>query len=169
MQGDNCQSRCAVTKHRAMHLLAGYCWYGTASTLADPPYRLILLQPDSNNMVRGFARDYGVPVFVTFLVIGWIIVWAALVLNSLFKQLNDKNKLLATQSQNLEDARDKALNANRAKTVFLANMSHEIRTPLTAIIGFSESLLESGQSMLRTDKCNKYHKQQWQAFIAYHR
>jgi signal transduction histidine kinase/DNA-binding NarL/FixJ family response regulator len=37
--------------------------------------------------------------------------------------------------------------ANRAKSTFLANMSHEIRTPLTAIIGFSESLLESGQSM----------------------
>ncbi|WP_455233884.1 ATP-binding protein [Thiogranum longum] len=37
--------------------------------------------------------------------------------------------------------------ANQAKSAFLANMSHEIRTPLTAIIGFSESLLNSGQSM----------------------
>lgn len=37
--------------------------------------------------------------------------------------------------------------ANEAKSAFLANMSHEIRTPLTSIIGFSESLLESGQSM----------------------
>ena len=37
--------------------------------------------------------------------------------------------------------------ANRAKSVFLANMSHEIRTPLTAIIGFSESLLDHGQSL----------------------
>jgi signal transduction histidine kinase/FixJ family two-component response regulator len=128
-------------------LVGGVLLLWNSINVSDPPYRLVLLQPDSNNMVRGFARDYGVPVFVTFLVIGWIIVWAALVLNSLFKQLNDKNKLLATQSQNLEDARDKALNANRAKTVFLANMSHEIRTPLTAIIGFSESLLESGQSM----------------------
>ena len=32
--------------------------------------------------------------------------------------------------------------ANKAKSDFLANMSHEIRTPLTAIIGFSQSLLE---------------------------
>lgn len=37
--------------------------------------------------------------------------------------------------------------ANTAKSSFLANMSHEIRTPLTAIIGFSESLLDTSQSM----------------------
>jgi cell cycle sensor histidine kinase DivJ len=38
----------------------------------------------------------------------------------------------------LEDARDAALDASRAKSRFLANMSHELRTPLNAIIGFSE-------------------------------
>lgn len=45
--------------------------------------------------------------------------------------------------------------ANVAKSSFLANMSHEIRTPLTAIIGFSESLLDSSQSMgERVDSIN---------------
>ena len=42
--------------------------------------------------------------------------------------------------------------ANVAKSAFLANMSHEIRTPLTAIIGFSESLLDASQSM--TERVN---------------
>ena len=37
--------------------------------------------------------------------------------------------------------------ANQAKSLFLANMSHEIRTPLTAIIGYSEALLDVRQSM----------------------
>ena len=37
--------------------------------------------------------------------------------------------------------------ASQAKSLFLANMSHEIRTPLTAIIGYSEALLDVKQTM----------------------
>ncbi len=39
-------------------------------------------------------------------------------------------------------ARDRAIEANRAKSTFLANMSHELRTPLNAIIGYSELIEE---------------------------
>jgi signal transduction histidine kinase/CheY-like chemotaxis protein len=37
-----------------------------------------------------------------------------------------------------------ALAADRAKSEFLANMSHEIRTPLTAILGFTDELIDEG-------------------------
>jgi PAS domain S-box-containing protein len=39
-------------------------------------------------------------------------------------------------------AKDKAIEADRLKSLFLANMSHEIRTPMNAIIGFSNMLRE---------------------------
>ena len=42
----------------------------------------------------------------------------------------------------LENERDKANEANLAKSRFLANMSHEIRTPMNAVLGFTEALAQ---------------------------
>lgn len=47
--------------------------------------------------------------------------------------------------EELNVAKDEALQASRAKTEFLSSMSHEIRTPLNAILGFSNALLDDSK------------------------
>jgi signal transduction histidine kinase len=53
---------------------------------------------------------------------------------------------LEQELEGLRAARAAADAASQAKSEFLANMSHEIRTPLSAIIGFTEFLLDPRQT-----------------------
>lgn len=47
------------------------------------------------------------------------------------------------RERELQEARDAALAASRAKSAFLANMSHEIRTPMNGVVSMAELLGET--------------------------
>jgi signal transduction histidine kinase/ActR/RegA family two-component response regulator len=70
----------------------------------------------------------------------------------LTQKFQDMAAKISEQVQNLQEARQCAEQATRARDEFLATMSHEIRTPMNAVLGLAHLLEEEGGNPTQIDR-----------------
>ncbi len=70
------------------------------------------------------------------------------------QDITDRKEL----QQQFKEAKEKAEEANRAKSQFIANMSHEIRTPMNSILGFADMMKDLVDSDLEKEYVENIHK-----------
>jgi signal transduction histidine kinase len=80
---------------------------------------------------------------------------------TLEQKVEERTKELVHMTQEAQEARVAAEEANRIKSQFLSTMSHELRTPLNAIIGYSEMLEEECEEEGHADFVPDLQKIHW--------
>lgn len=126
---------------RAGLLLRAFLPMTVVSMFAMGVVLIYLLGPLNRDMLslqRAVLLATALPLLSAGLVGCMIVRIAGIIGDQIDQAESQRNRAL----EELVQARDAALAADRAKSQFLVTMNHELRTPLNAIIGYSELLQE---------------------------
>ena len=118
----------------------------------DVTQQLSLIEHAVQRVVLGLLISFGLLYGVLFM----IVKRADRILKQQYQAIKDSSDSIREKNKELEQLREMAQEASRAKSELMANMSHELRTPLNAIIGFSGAIKEETFGPVGNEKYKEY-------------
>lgn len=112
-------------------LLSGFMYSLSQFAVQVGPADTLALRPD----------EQIVSVLLLLLIEGALLRQLRVEFDDRLEAMRESIRQTELARQQAEAERQRAEEADKAKSQFLANMSHELRTPLNAIIGYSEAML----------------------------
>ena len=101
-----------------------------------------------NNLIHQLNRNALIVLVVIVAILSSVFIFY-------YINMNKKEEALRQANVIAEEARQRAENANLAKSEFLSRMSHEIRTPMNGIIGMGVIAMQNLNNPAKVENCLK--------------